>query len=133
MQEWYILEVGKCVLFREVSSVQGCQIVGFNIIASEQSGVECACACVLRIVENFVVAYLELRTTLRYVQRPRDIYRNVPVETTRSARSLANIGIHNSLKASHCMIDQRLESLSSKLHMIGREGEEETRRSEVMG
>ena len=30
-----------------------------HIIASEQGGVECACACVLRIVENFVVAYLE--------------------------------------------------------------------------
>ena len=42
------------------------------IIVSEQSGVECACACVLRVVENFVVAYLELRATLRYVQRLRD-------------------------------------------------------------
>ena len=32
-----------------------------HIIASEQSGVECACtcACVLRVVENFVVTYLE--------------------------------------------------------------------------
>ena len=36
-----------------------------DIIASEQSGVECACACVQRVVENFVVAYLELRRTLR--------------------------------------------------------------------
>ena len=44
------------------------------IIASEQSGVECACACtvarVLCVVQNFVVAYLELRRTLWYVQRP---------------------------------------------------------------
>ena len=63
------------------------------IIASEQSGVECACACVL--VENCIVAYLELRRTLRYVQRPRDII-YVPVETTRSARSLAmSMGVGN--------------------------------------
>ena len=26
-------------------------------IVSEQSGVECACVCVLRVVQNFVVAY----------------------------------------------------------------------------
>ena len=31
-----------------------------NITVSEQSGVECACVCVLRVVQNFVVAYLEL-------------------------------------------------------------------------
>ena len=37
-----------------------------NIIASEQSGVECACARSSKLR----VAYLELRTTLRYVQRP---------------------------------------------------------------
>ena len=41
-----------------------------NIIASEQSGVECACVCVLRVVQNCIVAYLELRITLRYVQCP---------------------------------------------------------------
>ena len=41
-----------------------------NIIGSEQSGVECACACVLRVVQTFVVAYFELRRTLRYVQHP---------------------------------------------------------------
>ena len=51
---------------------------------------ECACARVLRIFENFVVAYLELRRTLRYVQRPRD---DQPVETTRLARSLRSLAI----------------------------------------
>ena len=31
-----------------------------NIIASEQSGVECACVCVLRVVQNCIVAnYVE--------------------------------------------------------------------------
>ena len=30
-------------------------------MGSEQSGVECECACVVRVVQNFVVAYLELR------------------------------------------------------------------------
>ena len=31
-----------------------------NIIANEQSGVECACACVLHVVQNCVVAYFRI-------------------------------------------------------------------------
>ena len=53
-----------------------------NIIVSEQSGVECACVCVLRVVQNFVVAYLELHYSAQI--------KNQPVETTRSARSLTH-------------------------------------------
>ena len=53
-----------------------------NILASEQSGVECECACVLRVVKNYVQHYGMCNAWI-----------DKPVETTRSARSLRSLAI----------------------------------------
>ena len=56
-------------------------VLGFSTtitLLSEQSGVECVCVCVLRVVPNFVVAYLEY---VQHYSMCRE--KNQPIETTR--------------------------------------------------
>ena len=61
-----------CVVVHEV-------VLGFSTtitLLSEQSGVECVCVCVvLRVVQNFIVAYVQHYGICRE--------KNQPVETTR--------------------------------------------------
>ena len=56
----------------DITSAMHTLLRASRAVWNARARVECVCACVLRVVGNFVVAYLELRRTLRYVQRPRD-------------------------------------------------------------
>ena len=50
-------------------------------------GVECACACVLRVVENFVVAYLELSRDLQPIRSFKSNLIVVTDDSTKTVRT----------------------------------------------